>query len=70
MPLWKWNNQGSRRLRLLFGLALFALAVATPELHAQDEDFDSYKLRIDAFLVSFEPLGKRPECRPVQVWAR
>jgi len=57
MPLWKWNNQSSRRLRLLFGLVLFALAVATPELHAQDEDFDSYKLRIDAFWFRASPSG-------------
>jgi len=31
--------------------------VATPELHAQDEDFDSYKLRIDAFWFRSNPSG-------------
>lgn len=57
MPLWSGATKSSRRFRLLFGLALFALAVATPELHAQDEDFDSYKLRIDAFWFRANPSG-------------
>jgi hypothetical protein len=57
MPLWKWNNQSSRRLRLLFGLTLFTLAVAAPELHAQDEEFDSYRLRISGFWFHSEPSG-------------
>jgi len=50
-------TKSSRRFRLLFGPALFALAVATPQLHAQDEDFDSYKLRIDAFWFHANPSG-------------
>src|SRR4051812_8802048 len=50
-------KQFCRSLRLTVGLALFALAVATPELYAQDEDFDSYKLRISAFWFRSNPSG-------------
>lgn len=57
MPLWNWSNQASRRLRLQLGLALFALGMATPQVSAQDEDFDSYKLRISAFWFYSDPSG-------------
>jgi hypothetical protein len=57
MPLWNWNNQWSRRLQLQLGLALFAIGVATPQIRAQDQDFDSYKLRIAGFWFRSNPSG-------------
>lgn len=42
---------------LIFSLALPALFVTVPQLHAQKEDFDAYKLRIDAFWFYAKPSG-------------
>src|SRR5437868_3928284 len=56
MPLWKWSNQSSRCARLLFGLAF--LAVAVPQVHAADDDFDSYKVRITGYWFYAQPSGR------------
>ena len=55
-----------RRLGLL--AALLTVPQAMPLLHAQsDEDFESYKIRISAFLVLLEPLWKHPGAATTQI---
>ncbi len=52
--------QVGRCVRMAIGLALLALVVAVPQLYGagkDGDDFDSYKLRIDAFWFYAQPSG-------------
>lgn len=48
----------SRSARLIFAVAMFGIFVGAPLLHAGDDDeLDSYKLRVDAFWFYSNPSG-------------
>ena len=48
----------------LTALALFAVFIALPRLHAaDDDDFDSYKIRLDGFWFDSNPSGNIQVCR-------
>jgi hypothetical protein len=60
MSTLKGGNQSWRFVRLMFGFAFLAFVVAIPQLHAADKDeeeYDSYKLRIDALWFNARPTG-------------
>jgi hypothetical protein len=51
-------NRRAGLATFLTALALFAIFIAVPRLHAaDDDDFDSYKIRLDGFWFYSNPSG-------------
>jgi hypothetical protein len=51
------GSRSSRSLQFKLGLAFLILAIPCPEAFAQQEEFDSYKVRISAFWFHSDPTG-------------